>query len=78
MTLEKMKTILVNSTKESNSLICLAIEFPFKKISRGDIGTIVEVNLKKRSFTVVCDAGRFEAKESEIDMVEYMYNANAT
>jgi hypothetical protein len=78
MTLEKMKKILDNSTKDNDDLVCIAIEFPFKKIPKGDIGTVVEVNLKKRSFTIVCDAGRFEAKESEIDMLEYMYNANVT
>ena len=73
-----MKQILDNSIKENDDLICIAIEFSFKKIPRGDIGTIVDVNLEKRSFTVICNAGRFEAKESEINMVEYMYNANAT
>jgi len=78
MTLEKMKKILDNSSKINDDLVCIAIEFPFKKIPKGDIGAIIEVNLKKRTFTVICDAGRFKAKESEIDMVEYMYNANAT
>ena len=78
MTLEKMKKILDNSIKANDDLVCIAIEFPFKKIPKGDIGTVVEVNLKKRSFTIICDAGRFEAKESEIDMLEYMYNVNVT
>jgi transposase len=74
MTLEEMKKILDKSSKSNSEFVCIAIEFPFKKIPQGDIGTIVGVNLKKRSFTVICTAGRFEAKESEIDMVEYMYH----
>ena len=77
MTLEKMKEILDDSNKRNDDFYCIAIEFPFKKIPKGDVGSVIDVDLKKRSFTVDCDAGRFEAKESEIDMVEYMYNFNA-
>mgnify|MGYP003112945603 CR=1 FL=1 len=77
MTLEKMKKILDNSNKRNDEFICIAIEFPFKKIPKGDVGSVIDVNLKKRSFTINCKAGRFEAKESEIDMVEYLYNFNA-
>ena len=77
MTLEKMNDILEDSKKRNDEFVCIATEFPFKKIPKGDIGFVVDVNLKKRSFTIECEAGRFEAKESEIDMVEYLYNFNA-
>jgi hypothetical protein len=75
MTLEEMKKILDYSNETNNQFICIAIEFPFKKIPKGDLGYIVEVDLNKRSFTIDCKAGRFEAKESETAMLEYLYHA---
>lgn len=75
MTLEKMAEILEYGDKNEDTMICIAIEFPFRNIPKGDVGIVVSVDLTKRTFKVKDPFGEiFEAKETEIDMVEYLYN----